>query len=80
MRKRMLSLFLMLCMVASMITAIPVTVSAATSGTCGDNLTWTLDDEGTLIISGTGDMWDWGGNIPKYSAGSNIKKLKYSKG
>ena len=26
------------------------------SGTCGDNLTWTLDGEGTLIISGTGEM------------------------
>ncbi|MBR2549702.1 MAG: leucine-rich repeat domain-containing protein [Clostridiales bacterium] len=26
-------------------------------GTCGDNLTWTLDDEGTLTISGTGDMY-----------------------
>ena len=29
---------------------------AATTGTCGENLTWTLDDEGTLTISGTGDM------------------------
>jgi len=26
------------------------------SGTCGDDLTWTLDDVGTLTISGTGDM------------------------
>ena len=25
-------------------------------GTCGDNLTWTLDDEGVLTISGTGEM------------------------
>lgn len=31
------------------------------SGTCGENLTWTLDDEGTLIISGTGEMMDYGG-------------------
>ena len=28
----------------------------ASSGTCGDNLTWTLDDVGTLTISGTGPM------------------------
>ncbi len=28
------------------------------SGTCGDNLTWILDDEGTLTISGTGEMTD----------------------
>ena len=26
------------------------------SGTCGDNLTWTLDEKGTLTISGTGEM------------------------
>ena len=29
------------------------------SGTCGDNLTWTLDDEGLLTISGTGRMIDY---------------------
>lgn len=29
------------------------------SGVCGDNLTWTLDGEGTLTISGTGDMMEW---------------------
>ena len=28
----------------------------AYSGTCGDNLTWTLSDDGTLTISGSGDM------------------------
>ncbi|MGI6205283.1 MAG: leucine-rich repeat protein [Anaerovoracaceae bacterium] len=27
-----------------------------TSGTCGENLTWTLDEQGTLTISGTGKM------------------------
>ena len=27
-----------------------------TSGECGENLTWKLDDKGTLTISGTGDM------------------------
>ena len=26
------------------------------SGTCGSNLTWTLDSEGTLTISGEGEM------------------------
>ena len=29
------------------------------SGECGDNLTWTLDDSGTLTIAGSGDMWGW---------------------
>ena len=30
--------------------------STVSSGTCGSNLTWTLDEEGTLTISGTGAM------------------------
>ena len=29
------------------------------SGQCGENLTWQLDDGGTLTISGTGDMDDY---------------------
>ena len=29
------------------------------SGVCGKNLTWTLDSEGTLIISGAGEMDDF---------------------
>ena len=33
--------------------------SVVESGTCGENLTWTLDDEGTLTISGTGEMYDY---------------------
>lgn len=28
------------------------------SGTCGDNLTWVLYEDGELVISGTGRMWD----------------------
>ena len=28
------------------------------SGKCGENLTWSLDDNGVLTISGTGSMWD----------------------
>ena len=32
---------------------------AAQSGTCGDNITWTLDDEGVLTIEGTGAMTDY---------------------
>jgi len=32
---------------------------AGDSGTCGDSLTWTLDNEGTLTISGSGEMKDF---------------------
>ena len=33
---------------------LPVVASAESSDTCGENLTWVLDDAGTLTISGTG--------------------------
>ena len=55
-----------------------IVVSAASSGTYGQNCTWTLDDEGTLIISGSGitpnyskDMYRY---IPWYSHMAEIKK------
>ncbi|MBR2414789.1 MAG: leucine-rich repeat protein [Clostridia bacterium] len=32
------------------------TAEAAASGTCGENLTWTADDDGNIVISGTGAM------------------------
>lgn len=38
-----------------LIVALASTVTAANSGTCGKNLTWTFQD-GLLTISGTGDM------------------------
>ena len=60
--KKFMSFVLCICMLTAMLSAMPINAFAATSGTCGDNLTWTLDDEGTLIISGTGDMWDWSWN------------------
>ena len=35
--------------------------TSATSGVCGDNLTWVFDETtGTLTISGTGEMNGWG--------------------
>ena len=47
------------------ISIIPITVSAVspTSGTCGDNLIWNYDSSTyTLIISGTGAMYDYKSN------------------
>ena len=45
-----------------------ITAGAESSGTCGENITWTLDDAGTLTISGTGEMYDWKtGESPFYN-------------
>ena len=48
------------------------------SGTCGDNLTWTLDTEsGILTISGTGAMYnfEYPNYAPWYSSRSSIKTV-----
>ena len=37
------------------------------SGTCGDHLTWTLDTEGLLTISGTGPMKNYNSSLYGYS-------------
>ena len=40
-------------------TFVPIAPAPVTEGSCGDNLTWKLDDSGTLTISGTGAMYDY---------------------
>ncbi|MBQ6570201.1 MAG: leucine-rich repeat protein [Clostridia bacterium] len=58
--KKLLSVFLALVLVLGCAYFVPnFTAHAASSGTCGDGLTWTLDNNGTLTISGSGDMPDW---------------------
>ena len=54
----------------------------ASSGTCGDSLSWTLDDEGTLTISGTGAMEDYSyqSSVPWASFREQIKKLIIEQG
>lgn len=76
--KKVLALLLTVIIAASVFTALPFTVSAAensvinevgaSSGTTGD-CTWSLDDNGTLTISGNGAMDDefnggpWGNSV-----------------
>lgn len=59
MKKKLSSFGLALTILLSLIVALPFTVSAASSGMCGENLTWSVDDDGTLTISGTGTMYDF---------------------
>ncbi len=73
--KKIISLFIVLSIISSMLIAIPITVSAASSGTCGNNLIWTLDDDGTLTISGQGTMTDYYISSPWYSSKNNITKI-----
>lgn len=76
MKRRILSVMVCLTLILSFL---PQTAFAApTSGRCGENVTWTLDADGTLTISGTGDMYDYRGvasEIPWYSCRSGIQKV-----
>ena len=90
MKKRFL--VLMMALVAVCLFALtPQKAEAATivdSGTCGTNLTWTLDNEGTLTISGDGAMdVSWGLNYdwvpppaPWYGYRNIIERVIIAKG
>ena len=59
MKKHIFSLFVLLALVLPML-GMEAAAEIVDSGTCGENLTWVLDSEGTLTISGTGDMDSFG--------------------
>ena len=82
MKRRILSVLLVLTMVVGMVPLLPLQVEAAeaTSGTCGDNLTWTLDADGTLTISGSGKMNNYWHNAPWSSQTDSIKNVFISHG
>ena len=64
MKKRIFSFVLAVLMIASLLPAAALAADFVASGTCGaegdgSNLTWTLDSDGLLTISGTGAMKDF---------------------
>lgn len=54
------NLALMLSVIIAAITMFSIVVEASVfdSGTCGANLNWTMDYNGTLSVSGSGDMYN----------------------
>ena len=61
MKKKLIAWLLVICMAISLLPAAALADTAAKSGKCGDNVTWTLSNDGTLTISGKGKMYE-----PKY--------------
>lgn len=56
-------------------------IETLTSGTCGDNATWSFDTAtGALTISGTGDMADIKSNWPWREYNTDVKTLVISEG
>ncbi len=64
----MKKLILLFGIVGLLFVVLPLTANAdiVANGTCGDNLTWTLDDEGFLTISGSGAMMNFGDEDPNW--------------
>ena len=59
MKKRLIALLLVLVLAAVLVPAEADAAQILYSGSCGTNLTWTLDDEGLMTISGSGAMTDY---------------------
>lgn len=83
--KKALALLLSLCLVFLQIPLATQAAEAATSGECGydqDILTWQFTDDGTLTISGEGEMTDYavsGEYAPPWS-GLAVKKVVIEEG
>jgi len=83
---RVLSIILACLLTVTFLPATAYAAGAETDGICGadgDNLTWTLDPEGTLTVSGTGKMADWGGengDAPWYRQRDAIQKVIIKEG
>lgn len=80
MKKRILSVLLVLCLVFTLL-PVGATAAAATSGTCGSNLKWKLED-GTLTVSGTGAMYnyDYGSGRIQPWPGDSIEEVVIGSG
>lgn len=86
--RRLVALALTLCMLAALTEEI-FAADIVASGYCGGegdgkNLTWTLDSEGVLTISGLGKMKDYENDnknrAPWYSSRKSLKKLVLKSG
>ena len=82
--KRIISLCLVVALLAVYAPSIAQAEETTTvaSGACGDNLTWELTEDGTLTISGEGEMsayWSYD-DIPWYDYNEDILKVVIENG
>lgn len=81
MKKRIFSFVLAVLMIASLLPATALAVDIVKSGTCGAEVTWTLDSEGVLTISGIGAMKEYGPyKAPWYGSSSRVKSAVIAEG
>lgn len=82
MKKRTLSLCIVLSILIQILAGISLTASATESEKCGDGLYWEYDEvTQTLTISGSGDMYDYAlRDAPWYSYCDMIKHIALQEG
>lgn len=75
--KRLTACLLLLCILAALLPTGAGAADAVDSGSCGTGLSWTLDSEGTLTVSGTGDMTDYtsGSKTPWHARRDEIRHV-----
>lgn len=65
--KKRISLFLsvLLCLTAliAVCCRMPARAETVSEGTCGETLSWSLDDKGLLTVTGTGAMDEWNSSV-----------------
>ncbi len=80
--KKLLSLFLSVTVMLAFTANISFNALASSSGTCGDNLSWSLSDDGVFTVSGSGRMYDYYDNNPApwYNDREQIKRVVINSG
>ena len=77
MKKKLFFVLTIACLCVLLIGALTASAATVASGNCGTNLAWTLDDTGTLTISGTGDMDNYfnTSDVPWYNYKESITSV-----
>ena len=82
--KKIIKILLLTAAILSLLSLCALFASAQTvaSGACGDALTWTLDENGLLAVSGAGPMDEWSPSAPQpwKSRRADIKNVQIDKG
>lgn len=78
--KKLLAALLAVCLIA-LWSPTSIRAEEPAGNSCGDALTWELSEDGTLTISGEGDMYDYSETeSPWYSAGCLVESVKVCEG
>lgn len=77
MKKYICGLLLAAAMLLALVPSAVFGATTVNSGTCGTNLTWTLDSDGVLTVSGSGAMTNYSAasNAPWYAYKSSVKSV-----